>query len=93
MNRQILLIALLFSLFVLHHASSAAQSGAGYDLTWSQIGGGGGTFSTGGGYSLGGSVGQPDAGRLGGGEYTLTGGFWTDATIYQTVNLPVIRKP
>ena len=37
---------------------------------------GGGTFSTGGIYSLGGTSGQPDAGALSGGAYTLGGGFW-----------------
>jgi len=53
-----------------------AQSGGGYDLSWSTVDGGGGTFSTGGGYSVGGTAGQPDAGLVSGGSYTLSGGFW-----------------
>jgi hypothetical protein len=53
-----------------------AQSGGGYDLTWSSIDGGGLMFSTGGGYSLGGTIGQADAGVLTGGGYALNGGFW-----------------
>jgi hypothetical protein len=53
-----------------------AQSGGGYDLTWNTVDGGGATFSTGGGYSLGGTAGQPDAGVMEGGVYTLAGGFW-----------------
>lgn len=53
-----------------------AQSGGGYDLTWSTVDGGGYTFSTGEGYSLGGTAGQPDAGVMQGGGYTLAGGFW-----------------
>ncbi|MGQ9493531.1 MAG: hypothetical protein ACUVR2_07190 [Anaerolineae bacterium] len=53
-----------------------AQSGGGYDLTWNTIDGGGYTFSTGGGYALGGTIGQADAGTLSGGGYTLAGGFW-----------------
>lgn len=53
----------------------AAQSG-GYDLTWSTIDGGGAAFSTGGAYTLGGTIGQLDAGLLSGGPYTLSGGFW-----------------
>ena len=53
-----------------------AQSGGGYDLSWNTADGGGATFSTGGGYSLGGTAGQPDAGLLSGGGYTLGGGFW-----------------
>jgi len=43
-----------------------AQSGGGYDLTWSTIDGGGGE-SSGGAYSLGGTLGQPDAGAMRGG--------------------------
>jgi hypothetical protein len=52
-----------------------AQSGGGVDLTWNTVDGGGQT-STGGGYTLSGTAGQPDAGPLAGGEYTLGGGFW-----------------
>ena len=55
-------------------ASAAAY--AQYDLTWNTIDGGG-TASEGGGYSLVGTIGQPDAGTLVGGKYTLIGGFWT----------------
>ena len=40
---------------------------------------GGGGFSKGGAYSLGGTLGQPDAGLLSGGVYTLAGGFWNEA--------------
>jgi hypothetical protein len=58
-----------------------AQSGAGYDLTWSTVDGGGGTFSTGEGYSLGGMAGQPDAGLLAGDTYTLAGGFWPGGAV------------
>lgn len=63
-------------LLALLTVSVAAQTGNGYDLTWSTIDGGGSTFSTGGGYTLGGTVGQPDAGVLRGGGYELAGGFW-----------------
>ena len=61
-------------------APAAAQSGGGYDLSWSTIDGGGGT-STGGPYTLTATIGQPDAawtaGPLGaGGDYELLGGFW-----------------
>jgi hypothetical protein len=53
-----------------------AQTGAPYDLTWSTVGGGGETFSTGGDYILGGTIGQPDTEFMQGGDYTLAGGFW-----------------
>jgi hypothetical protein len=58
-------------------AVTYAQVGGGFDLSWNTVDGGGGTFSTGGGYSLGGTIGQPDAGVLSGGGYTINGGFWS----------------
>ncbi len=56
-----------------------AQSGGSYDLSWWTVDSGGYTFSTGGSYSLGGTIGQPDAGAPSGGSYSLTGGFWGGA--------------
>ena len=73
-------------------ALALAQSGGGYDLTWSTIDGGGYTFSEGGGYSLGGTVGQPDAGVLSGGGYTLVGGFWGGAAARYGVYLPLVLR-
>ena len=69
-----------------------AQTGGGYDLTWSTIDGGGYMFSTGGNYSLGGTIGQPDAGALGGGSYTLAGGFWSGMIAQYHIYLPVTLK-
>jgi hypothetical protein len=48
----------------------------GYELSWWTVDGGGQMYSIGGGYELGGTIGQPDAGVLTGGGYTLGGGFW-----------------
>jgi uncharacterized membrane protein len=73
-------------------APVTAQSGDGYDLTWSTVDGGGYTFSAGGGYTLGGTVGQPDAGSLSGGGYTLGGGFWGGAAIEYPVYLPLVLR-
>jgi hypothetical protein len=53
-----------------------AVSAASYDLSWWTVDGGGATFSSGSGYELGGTIGQPDAGTLSGGDFTLGGGFW-----------------
>jgi hypothetical protein len=53
----------------------ASLLGVGFDLSWWTIDGGGGTAS-GGGFALAGTVGQPDAGAMSGGAYTLGGGFW-----------------
>ena len=48
-----------------------------FDLSWYTFDGSY-TLSTGGGFSLGGTVGQPDASTAGltGGGFSLTGGFW-----------------
>ncbi len=56
--------------------SAAAQSGGGYNLEWNTFDAGGHTFSSGGGYTLGGTLGQADAGAVSGGVYSLSGGFW-----------------
>jgi hypothetical protein len=53
-----------------------------YEDFWFTVDGGGGMFSTGGGYTLGGTIGQPDAtaaAAMTGGTFTLTGGFWAVA--------------
>ena len=53
----------------------ATTAPAQYALDWYKFAGGGGT-STGGAYSVSGTVGQPDAsGPLTGGSYSLTGGY------------------
>jgi hypothetical protein len=86
-------ILVLLALTALLLASVArAQSGGGYDLTWSTVDGGGATWSEGGGYALGGTVGQPDAGVLSGGGYTLAGGFWGGAAARYGVYLPLVLR-
>ena len=70
-----------------------AQTGVDYDLSWWTVDGGGATGSTGGGYSLSGTAGQPDAGVLEGGGYVLGGGFWrggrSSPPVYE-IYLPVV---
>ncbi len=63
-------------------------SAQNYSIGWYKIAGGGGT-STGGNYSLSGTIGQPDAGNaMTGGSYSLTGGFWSIIAVVQTSGLP-----
>jgi hypothetical protein len=73
-------LALLVCLVVLCWSrTSAAQSGGGFDLSWSTIDGGGMMFSVGSGFELGGTIGQPDASAasaMTGTGFALTGGFW-----------------
>jgi hypothetical protein len=91
MRKTILISSLLIALLVVT-TSALAQAGGGYDLTWSTIDGGGTTFSAGGSYSLGGTIGQPDAGVLSGGAYTLNGGLWSGARANYRVYLPLILR-
>ena len=67
-----------------------------YGLDWWTVDGGGGTFSSGGSYSLGGTIGQPDAGTSNGGTYTLDGGFWGDESntiiFSHWIHLPLIVR-
>jgi hypothetical protein len=56
-----------------------APARADFDLSWHTIDAGGATFSAGGNFQLGGTIGQPDAGTLTGGAFTLAGGFWAGA--------------
>lgn len=63
---------------------------AQYSINWHTIDGGGGT-STGGVYSVSGTIGQPDAGRMSGGPYTLQGGFWAAAVAVQMLDAPTLN--
>ena len=66
--------------------SASAQS---YSVDWYKVSGGGGT-STGGVYSVNGTIGQHDAGGpMTGGNYYLTGGFWSLYAV-QTSGAPAL---
>jgi len=61
-----------------------------YSIDWSTIDGGGGT-STGGVYSVSGTIGQPDAGpTMSGGNYSVNGGFWGLIAAVQTSGGPLL---
>jgi hypothetical protein len=65
-------------------------SQAQYSIDWSKIAGGGGT-STGGVYSVSGTIGQHDAGNaMSGGNYAVTGGFWSLLAVVQTPGAPLL---
>jgi len=85
-------ILLTLAALLLLASVALAQFGDGYDLTWSTVDGGGYTWSEGGPYSLGGTIGQPDAGVLSGGGYTLAGGFWGGAAVRYGVYLPLVLR-
>ncbi len=96
MKSQLVRVALTIMLLLafIPAGQSMAQSGSGYDLTWSTIDSGGG-IAAGGVYALNGTIGQADAGNLSGGGYTLSGGFWVGTaatTMNYHVYLPLVLR-
>ena len=62
-----------------------------YSIDWSKIAGGGGT-STGGVYSVSGTLGQHDAGGpMTNGQYSVVGGFWALPVAVQTPGAPTLH--
>src|SRR5689334_20901446 len=83
------LISFLAGLSLALSANSVcAQS---YSIDWYKISGGGGTSSNGQ-YVVSGTIGQHDAGGpMVGGNYSLTGGFWSLLSVIQTPGSPTLR--
>jgi hypothetical protein len=85
MKTKFVLFCLLPSAFCV---CAAAQS---YSIDWSTVDGGGGT-STGATYQVTGTIGQPDAGlAMSGGNYSVTGGFWSLISVVQTAGAPTLN--
>jgi hypothetical protein len=86
-KRNEALIKRLFLLFgLLIPALGQAQN---YSIDWFKVAGGGGTSSNGQ-YSVSGTIGQQDAGGpMTGGNYSLTGGFWSLYAV-QTPGAPLL---
>ena len=75
---------LILSLTLVLPAVGFAQQ---YSIDWFKIAGGGGT-STGATYQVTGTIGQPDASSaMSGGQYSVTGGFWSLTAVVQTAGL------
>ena len=69
---------------------ATAASAQNYSIDWFTIDGGGGT-STGGVYTVNGTIGQPDAGGpVTGGGYSLTGGFWSLLAVVPIAGAPTL---
>jgi hypothetical protein len=70
--------------------AAAAVHAQQYTIDWYKVAGGGGT-STGGTYTVNGTIGQPDAGgTMSGGNYSVTGGFWALINVVQTPGAPTL---
>src|SRR5438477_7358738 len=62
---------------------------AQYAIDWLTLDGGGGA-SSGGSFTLTGTIGQPDTGTLSGGNYSLQGGFWPAIVLPSTGEAPTL---
>jgi hypothetical protein len=83
MKDKIIFTTIMFALVTV---TTYAQS---YSIDWHKVAGGGGT-STGGVFSVSGTIGQHDAGgAMTGGNYSLTGGYWTLFAV-QTLGAPLL---
>ena len=96
MVRQKTILGLLLAIVLLLPVTVAlAQVGGPYDLTWSTIDGGGYISSAAGSYTVGGTIGQADAGLLASGDYTLGGGFWgggAQVAVMHQIYLPLVTR-
>lgn len=81
-------IAIGILLLVAAVSFASAQS---YSIDWHKVAGGGGT-STNGQYSLSGTIGQPDASAtpMAGGNFSVTGGYWSLLSVVQTPGAPLL---
>lgn len=81
MVRFVLFVTILSS--ALGPQAAFTQAGGTFDLTWNTIDGGGGS-SAGGSFTLSGTIGQPDAGVMSGGNFELLAGFWSGGELTPT---------
>jgi hypothetical protein len=78
----------LLTFFILQSAFCLRALGQQYSVDWSKVSGGGGT-TTGGVYTVSGTVGQHDSGGpMTGGNYSVTGGFWSLISVVPTPGAP-----
>jgi hypothetical protein len=91
---RILCVGLSLAVALLGGGALVPAQGTSHDLYWWTVDDGGGTFSTGRKFTLGGTIGQPDANTRSGGSYTLSGGFWVGgaACTQNATFLPILLK-
>jgi hypothetical protein len=97
MNRKSYPIAMALATFVLAITAAFAQLAgpSNLEIPWETIDGGGQTYTTGGTFALGSTIGQPDANSLvlTGGTLELRGGFWPGADTVITPTCPADIAP
>ena len=81
-----MIASLIGALLLLSITFAVYAEVAEFVINWWSVDGGGDS-SQGGGYTLIGTIGQPDAGAMSGGNYTLYGGFLPGGTLLERVEL------
>lgn len=79
---------LVLALFAAHLLMTTGQAQP-FAIDWHTVDGGGGS-STGGVFTLTGTIGQPDSGVATGGSFLLTGGLWILPVAVQNTNGPTL---
>ncbi len=82
-------LALLRTIAFLGAVAITVARAQNYAVDWSITAGGGGT-STAGVYTITGSIGQPDAGRLNSSDFTIDGGYWSIVAAIQEPGAPLL---
>lgn len=93
-KRLMILSAVMVALILFLVAGSTLAEPLSFSLPWWTVDGGGGT-SSGGDFALSGTIGQPEAGEVQGGNYTLGGSFWGGGSLpadQYNIYLPLIFK-
>ena len=81
----------IFGTLLIFLAITISVRAQNYSVDWYKIAGGGGT-STNGQYSVTGTIGQPDAsGAMNGGNFSMSGGFWSLISVVQTAGVPTLH--
>ncbi len=79
---------IIFFVLIILAINARAQT---YSIDWYKVSGGGGT-STNGQFAINGTIGQHDAGvAMTGGNYSVTGGFWSLVSVVQTPGAPTLQ--
>ena len=91
-KRRLFLLFNIVLLFLFLTSPALGETNAIYDLSCWTVDSGGANALTSGSYTLSGTTGQPDAGSLSAGDYSLAGGFWAGILARLQNFLPMIKK-
>ncbi|MBI5030039.1 MAG: hypothetical protein HZB51_05895 [Chloroflexi bacterium] len=85
-------IAMIVAALALGNVPTSAKPADTYTIDWYTINGGGTMSTSGSPYTLSGTIGQSEAGAISGGNYKLSGGFWSVIDSLSKLFLPLILR-